>query len=73
VHVSITRVTVQAGGFEAQLPGWYLLSGETRRYQVALPEEVCRQQPTVRIAVTFADNAQPLTIDQPFGAGDCAP
>jgi fimbrial chaperone protein len=76
VHVSITRVTVtmRARGFETQVPGWYLLSGETRRYHVALPADACREPGAmVRIAAMFADNPQPLTIDHPIGAGDCAP
>ena len=75
VHVSIVRVTVsmRARGFETQVPGWYLLSGETRRYRIALPADVCREPGMVRIAAMFEDNPQPLTIDHPIGVGDCAP
>jgi fimbrial chaperone protein len=79
VHVSIAQVTVHAPArnaakpFDTQLPGWYLLSGETRAYSVTLPADLCRQHPTVTIAVTFADNKQALSIDHPIGAGACAP
>jgi fimbrial chaperone protein len=80
VHVSIARVTVHAPRrdatqppFESTLPGWYLLSGETRTYRVALPADVCRERPTLTIAATFADNADPLTIVEPIPAGACEP
>jgi fimbrial chaperone protein len=76
VHVSIAKVVVTASSspsYQSELPGWYLLSGESRTYRVALPATVCRDQATVRIAATFADNPTPLAVDQPVGAGDCAP
>lgn len=75
VHVSIARVTVamRARGFETQVPGWDLLSGETRRYHVALPADACREPAVVRIAAMFADNPQPLTIDHPIGRGGLRP
>jgi fimbrial chaperone protein len=80
VHVSIAQVNVRAARrdpkmppFDTQLPGWYLLSGETRAYHVTVPADVCHERPTLTIAVKFADNAQPLTIDQPIAEGACAP
>jgi fimbrial chaperone protein len=80
VHVSIAQVSVraarrdpQAPSFDAQLSGWYLLSGEARAYHVTLPPDLCRERPTLTIAVKFADNAQPLTIDQAIADGACAP
>jgi fimbrial chaperone protein len=80
VHVSTTSITVRVPGgmgsrrpFETQLPGWYLLSGESRVYHVTLPAEVCEEHPLLTIAVTFADNKQPLILDYRVGPGDCAP
>jgi len=61
--------------FESRLPGWYLLSGETRAYHVALPADLCRERGTLTISVKFADNAQPMTVDHPIGDGPgaCGP
>jgi fimbrial chaperone protein len=79
VHVSTTQIAVRAprgdGGkmFETSLPGWYLLAGESRVYHVTLPADVCDEHPVLTIAVTFADNKQPLVLDHRVGQGDCAP
>jgi fimbrial chaperone protein len=58
--------------FLQRMPGWYLLSGETRTYRVALPAEVCRAQERLTIAVTFDGKPpQTLTADQPVSTEAC--
>jgi fimbrial chaperone protein len=87
VHVSTTQIAVRAPRpqgegekgekdekpFETSLPGWYLLAGESRVYHVTLPAAVCDEHPVLTIAVTFADNRQPLVLEHRVGQGDCAP
>jgi fimbrial chaperone protein len=72
-HVMIVQAEVRGTtSFAQRLPGWYLLSGETRTYRVALPEEVCRAQEKLTIAVSFDGNPrQTMTAEQDIMPGAC--
>jgi fimbrial chaperone protein len=60
VHVRLDDVVVK--GFaregtpahEQRVPGWYLLPGETRLYQLSLDPDVCRAIASVVVTTTFA-------------------
>jgi fimbrial chaperone protein len=77
-HVMIVQADVRgvpAAGqapYTQRLPGWYLLSGETRTYHVTLPPEVCRAQQKLTISITFDGKPQQtLTAEQPITAETC--
>jgi fimbrial chaperone protein len=72
-HVMIVQTEVRGTrSFAQRLPGWYLLPGETRTYRVALPEEVCRAQETLTMAVSFDGHpGQTLSAEHAITAEAC--
>jgi fimbrial chaperone protein len=77
VHVRPEAVEAQALGergerlFEHRWQSWYVLAGDTRRYQVELPKDVCSRvrMLSVRVVSAAGDKTQAL----PTPAGACGP
>ncbi len=77
VHVRPDTIEAQALGergerlFGHSWPAWYVLAGDVRRYEVALPAEVCARVRTlsVRVASTAGDKTQALSTPR----GACGP
>lgn len=61
VHVVLREVAVRGrlkSGAETpdqRVAGWYLLPGESRRFEVPLPEESCRDWASMVVTVSFGD------------------
>jgi len=57
VHVKLSSVTFQGKAidgkvlFSQDVAGWYILHGQSRPYEVAVPKEVCKDVATIAISV----------------------
>lgn len=51
-HVRLLKLVVSDGaGFSRDIAGWYSLAGSQRTYALDLPRELCRQAPTLDVAI----------------------
>jgi fimbrial chaperone protein len=78
VHVRLDEVVVKglsregASAHEQRVPGWYLLPGETRLYQLPLEPHVCRALASVVVTTTVAQMpGQTLEERAAVDAGAC--
>jgi fimbrial chaperone protein len=78
VHVRFNEIVVKglssegAPAHEQRVPGWYLLPGETRLYQLPLDPHVCRALASVILTTTFAQMpGQTLEERAAVDAGAC--
>jgi fimbrial chaperone protein len=78
VHVRLDEVVVKGLSREGtpahqqRVPGWYLLPGETRLYQLPLEPHVCRALASVVVTTTFAQMpGQTLEERAAVDAGTC--
>jgi len=66
VHVKLSSVTFQGKAidgkvlFSQDVAGWYILHGQSRPYEVAVPREVCKDVATIAISV----QAENMTINK---------
>lgn len=60
-----------AATFELALDPWYVLAGEVRRYEAAVPPEACRRTRELRATVELEPN--PIVTTIPLRDGACAP
>jgi fimbrial chaperone protein len=77
VHVVPARILVRgtdASGaqvFERDVPGWYILAGGRREFDVSIPPAACGR--VASVAVEMQAGAEPVTRTVPVPAGACAP
>jgi fimbrial chaperone protein len=57
--------------FEKSVPGWYVLAGRDRLYEVELPADACAKARTV--TATAALDRQAIEARQVVSGGACAP
>ncbi len=63
-HFRIESLELQgADGYVQQMAGWYLLSGASRDYSLALPPEVCRTQKQLHLNVKVGERIFSSNLD----------
>lgn len=81
VHIVLREVSVRgrlrSGGEtpDRRVAGWYLLPGESRRFELPVPDDSCRDWTAMIATVAFGDSSSgpPLVETLELPAGACGP